>query len=62
MVAIVVTNVYILEHSVDRNMQESCKNALKMFKYLQDEILLGKLLGGTCIAFAYAILDYQIYS
>ena len=63
MVASVVTNACILEHSVDRNMQESCKNAPKMFKYLQLEILLGNLLGGTCIAFsAYAILDYHIYS
>ena len=51
MVAIVVSNVCILEHLVDRNMQESCKNAPKMFTYLQYEILLGKLLGGTCIAF-----------
>ena len=51
MVAIVVTNVCILEHSVHRNMQESRKNAPKMFKYLQYEMLLGKLLGGTCIAF-----------
>ena len=51
MVAIVVSNVCILEHLVDRNMQESCKNVPKMFKYLQYEILLGKLLGGTCIAF-----------
>ena len=50
-VTIVVTNVCILEHSVDRNMHESCKNAQKMFKYLQYEILLGKLLGGTCIAY-----------
>ena len=39
MVTIVVTNVCILEHSVDRNMHESCKNAQKMFKYLQYEIL-----------------------
>ena len=39
MVAIVVTYVCILEHSVDRNMQGSCKNAPKMFKYLQYEIL-----------------------
>ena len=51
MVTIVVTNVCILEHSVDRNMHESCKNAQKMFRYLQYEILLRKLLGGTCIAF-----------
>ena len=51
MLKIVVTNVCILEHSVDRNMQESCKNAQKMFKYLQYEILSGNLLGGTCIAF-----------
>ena len=50
MVAIVVSNVCILEHLVDRNMQESCKNAPKMFKNLQYEILLGKHLGGTCIA------------
>ena len=53
MVTIVVTNVCILEHSFDRNMHESCKNAQKMFKYLQYEILLRKLLGGTCIAFLY---------
>ena len=59
MVAIVVTNVCILEHSVDRNMQESCKNAPKMFKYMQYEILLRKLLGGTCIAFL-PILNYHI--
>ena len=51
MVIIVVTNVCILDHSVHRNMQESCKNAKKIFTYLQYEILLGKLLGGTCIAF-----------
>ena len=51
MVTIVVTNVCILEHSFDRNMHESCKNAQKMFKYLQYEILLRKLLGVTCIAF-----------
>ena len=51
MVTIVVTNVCILEHSFDINMHESCKNAQKMFKYLQYEILLRKLLGGTCIAF-----------
>ena len=51
MVTIVVTNVCILEHSVDRNMHESCQNAQKMFKHLQYEILSGKLLGGTCIAF-----------
>ena len=51
MVTIVVTNVCILEHSVKRHMHESCKNAQKMFKYLQYEILIGKLLGGTCIAF-----------
>ena len=50
-VTIVVTNVCILEHSVKRNMHESCKNAQKMFKYLQYEILIRKLLGGTCIAF-----------
>ena len=56
MVTIVVTNVCILEHSVDRNMHESCKNAQKMFKYLQYEILLGKLLGGTCIA--YLLVNY----
>ena len=60
--AIVVTYVCILEHSVDRIMQESCKNAQKMFKYLQFEILLGKLLGGTCIAFLPMQLDYHIYS
>ena len=51
MVAIVVTYVCTLEHSVDRNMQESCKNAPKILKYLQYEILLGKLLGSTCITF-----------
>ena len=51
MMAIVVANVCILEHLVDRNMQKSCKHTPKMFKYLQYEILLGKLLGGTCIAF-----------
>ena len=51
MVTIVVTNVCILEHSVDRNMHESCKKAQKMFIYLQFEILLEKLLGGACIAF-----------
>ena len=38
MVAIVVTYVRILEHSVDRKTQESCKNAPNMFKYLQYEI------------------------
>ena len=53
MVTIVVTNVCILEHSVDRNMHESYKNAQNMFKYLQFEILLGKLLGGTCMAFVH---------
>ena len=51
MVTIVVTNVCILEHSFNRNMHESCKNAQKMFKYLQYEKLLRKLLGGTCTAF-----------
>ena len=51
MVTIVVTNDWVLENPVDRNMHESCKNAPKMFKYLQYEILLRKLLGGTCIAF-----------
>ena len=40
MMAIVVTNVCILEQ---KHIQESCKNAPKMFKYLQYEILLGKL-------------------
>ena len=62
MVTIVVTNVCILEHSVDRNMQESCKNATKMFKYLQYEILLGKLLGGTCIAFLHMEYKTIIYT
>ena len=51
MVTILVTNVCILEHSFDRNMHESCKNAQKMFEYWRYEILLRKLLGGTCIAF-----------
>ena len=62
MVAIVVTNVCNLEHSFDRNMQESCKNAPKMFKYLQYDILLGKLLGGTCIAFLPMQFQITIYT
>ena len=51
----------ILEHLVDRNMQESCKNAPKMFKNLQYEILLEKLLGGTCILYT-AFLPIVIYT
>ena len=62
MVTIVVTNVCILEHSVDRNMHESYKNAQNMFKYLQYDILLGKLLGGTCIAFLHIEYKITIYT
>ena len=62
MLTIVITYACILEHLFDRNMQESCKNAPKMLKNLQYEILLGKLLGGTCIDFTYGIFDYHIYS
>ena len=62
MVTIVVKNVCILEHSVDRNMHESYKNAQNMFKYLQYEILLGKLLGGTCIAFLHIKYYITIYT
>ena len=61
MLMIVITHVRILEHLVDRNMQESCKNAPKMFKNLQYEILLEKLLGGTCILYSIST-DCHIYS
>ena len=61
MLTIVITYVCILEHLVDRNMQESCKNTPKMFENLQYEILLEKLLGGTCILFT-AFLPIAIYT
>ena len=55
MLAIVITHVCILDYSVDRNVHESCENAPKMFKNLQYEILLEKLLGGTCILYSISI-------